>query len=60
MADGGGLSGSIGRIIGTGEGRGIALLYVLLAFALAAITLAGALYPRLRNLERELPDVVQG
>ena len=42
--------------MGTGPGRGIAFLYVLLAtFSLLAIAVVW-LYPRTRRVEIELPD----
>jgi DHA3 family macrolide efflux protein-like MFS transporter len=51
-------AGSLGRIIGAGPGRGIALLFVV--FGVINLALAGlaSLYPRLMNLEDELPDAV--
>lgn len=56
MAETGPLAGSVGRLLGTGPGRGAALLFVVLA-GLTLMTVAiGFLYPRLRRVERELPD----
>jgi hypothetical protein len=52
------LASSVGRIIGTGPGRGIGLLYILLGLLGLSATAAAFLYPRLRHVERELPDVV--
>jgi hypothetical protein len=48
----------MGRIIGSGPGRGIGLLYILLGFVGLAATAAAFSYPRLRHVESELPDVV--
>ncbi len=58
MAVGGPLSGSMGRIIGVGTGRGIALLYMLLGVVTLAAVASAYAYPRLRHVEIELPDVV--
>jgi len=58
MAEGSPLAGNVGRVIGVGVGRGIGLLYILLGFLLLLATAAAYLYPRLREVERELPDVV--
>jgi hypothetical protein len=56
LARGGALAGTIGQVLGTGEGRGIGLMFELLGLTLVLTALLGGLYPRLRNLERELPD----
>ena len=57
LAPGGALAGSVGQVIGVGPGRGVAFLLIVLgAFAILA-ALAAALFPALRNLERDLPDV---
>jgi MFS transporter, DHA3 family, macrolide efflux protein len=56
LLPGGALAESVGRVLGTGPGRGIGLMFVLIAaFVLAA---TGALYlsPRVRRLEDEIPD----
>ncbi len=54
----GALAGSIGRIIGVGEGRGIALIFILMGVLVMLMALGGYFYPRLRQLEDELPDAV--
>jgi MFS family permease len=54
----GALAGSVGRIIGVGQGRGIALLFITIGALMVLIAVAGYLYPRLRNLEDEMPDAV--
>jgi hypothetical protein len=58
MAADGALAGSVGQAIGTGTGRGIALLFMVLA----ALTLANAavawLSPRVRLVEDEVPDAL--
>lgn len=58
MAANGLLAGSVGRIIGVGPGRGIALLFLTIGVVMVAIAIAGYLYPSLRNLEEEMPDAV--
>jgi MFS transporter, DHA3 family, macrolide efflux protein len=59
LAPGGGLAGSAGRILGTGPGRGIGLLYVLLAVLPVLGSLWGYRNPRIRWVESELPDLVE-
>ncbi|AOX00772.1 hypothetical protein BJP34_16165 [Moorena producens PAL-8-15-08-1] len=48
----------IGTLIGTGVGRGMGLLLILLGGVSLLITLLASWYPRLRLLETELPDAV--
>jgi DHA3 family macrolide efflux protein-like MFS transporter len=50
------LSHSVGRVIGTGSGRGTGLLFIVLGVALLLTVIGAALYPHLRNVEDELPD----
>jgi predicted MFS family arabinose efflux permease len=52
------LAGSVGRIIGTGPGRGIGLLFIVLGLLNILAVIAGYLYPRLRFVEDELPDAL--
>ncbi len=56
MAANGLLAGSLGRVIGTGQGRGIALLIVCMGLAVVLAAVAGYLNPRLRKVEDELPS----
>jgi hypothetical protein len=56
MADGL-LAGSVGHIIGTGPGRGIGLIFVLVGLLSLVVTGIGFSMPRLRHLDEELPDV---
>lgn len=56
MVTGGALAGTAGRVIGTGPGRGIALMFLTMAFVPALAAVWGLLNPRLRNVEAELPD----
>jgi DHA3 family macrolide efflux protein-like MFS transporter len=58
LAKGGPLSASIGPLLGTGRGRGIGLLLVLTGLLLALTHAAAYLSPRLRHVERELPDML--
>ena len=58
LAPGGALAGSLGRLIGVGVGRGIGLLFILLGCSLLVFLAVAASYPRLRNLEREVPDAL--
>jgi hypothetical protein len=58
LADDGALAGSIGQIIGTGPGRGIGLMYVLMGLGLAIVSLAGFAIRPLRDVETDLPDVI--
>lgn len=51
------LAGSIGKTIGVGPGRGIALLFIVLGLLEILTAAAGYLHPRLRRLETELPDI---
>ncbi len=57
MSVNGPLANSFGRIIGTGPGRGIALLFSVFGIVTMIVTGIAFLYPRLRRLEIELPDI---
>lgn len=56
VSDGGALADSVGRIIGTGPGRGTGLLFILLGFFTVIVSLVAFAYPRLRHVQEELPD----
>ena len=56
MAPGGALAGSFGRWIGTGPGRGIALMFMLCGIACISAAAAGWLSPRLRHVEDAEPE----
>ncbi|MEG3908711.1 MFS transporter [Microcoleus sp. w2-18bC1] len=58
MAADGLLAGSIGQIIGVGPGRGIGLLFITMEILAIGVTVAVYRYPRLRFVERELPDAI--
>lgn len=56
LMPGGALAGSVGAVIGVGKGRGIALMFLCLGAVLVLTTVVGALVPRIRNVERDVPD----
>ncbi|MCU0521930.1 MAG: MFS transporter [Anaerolineae bacterium] len=56
MAEGGALASSLGPIIGTGPGHGIALIFVLAGALYMLAILVIPLHPRIRRLELEIPD----
>jgi MFS family permease len=58
LADGGALAGSVGSLLGTGPGRGIGFFFVLMGIGVVMVALAAYARPRIRNLESELPDMV--
>ena len=59
LASSGVLAGTLGHLIGVGAGRGIGLLHIVLGILSILVTVAGYLYPRLRLIEDELPDVIR-
>lgn len=60
LATGGALASSAGRLLGTGAGRGVGMLMVMMGFAILALIAAAASSTRLRRLEEELPDMIPG
>ncbi|GLH96807.1 non-ribosomal peptide synthetase/MFS transporter [Phytohabitans aurantiacus] len=56
MAPDGALAGTVGRVIGVGEGRGIGLLYLVLACAIGALVLVSMRVPRIARFDDEVPD----
>lgn len=56
LEPGGALAGTAGQVIGTGDGRGIGLLMILLGMALVATAIWGITSTRLMRIEEELPD----
>jgi hypothetical protein len=54
----GALTSSLGPVIGTGAGRGIGLLFILMGVVKVLVSLVGYLNPHIRKVEDELPDVV--
>jgi MFS family permease len=55
---GGALTANVGRITGVGPGRGMAFLLILLGLLELGISVWGMMYPRIRNIEDELPDAI--
>lgn len=58
LAQGGALAGSVGRVVGTGPGRGIAFLLAVIGILLMGSVVAMYLLPRVRRVEEELPDAL--
>lgn len=56
MTVNGPLAGSIGQIIGTGPGRGIGLMFIILGILTMLMTIIAYQYAPLRRVERDLPD----
>jgi len=59
LAEGGPLVDSLGPIVGVGQGRGMALLLIVMGFLTIGLTIAGYFYKPLRNVEEDLPDQLQ-
>lgn len=55
----GALANTVGQVIGAGKGRGIGLMMILMGGAVALGSVVGFLYPRLRHIEKELPDAIK-
>jgi MFS family permease len=53
------LADSVGSLIGTGAGRGVAFMYIVTGTLTAVIGIIGYLMPRVRHLEAELPDHIE-
>ena len=59
MGEGGALADSaIAAVIGAGDGRGIGIIFILSAIFLLLTSLGVFVYPRVRNLEEEIPDAI--
>ena len=50
------LANTVGKIIGTGSGRGIALMFTILGFVTMIATCLAYQYLPLRKVEHEIPD----
>jgi MFS family permease len=57
MAEGGGLADSLGSLVGTGPGRGYGVFFSVLGIFVVGMSILAWLYPPLRNVERDIPDV---
>jgi MFS family permease len=53
---GGALAGTVGRLIGTGPGRGTGLLYVLCGLGIAVLVAVGLRVPALARFDDDVPD----
>ena len=60
MRAGGALSDSIGRFFGTGPGRGMALMIVVLGAVQVLVAVIGLRWRTLRYMEDALPDAIPG
>lgn len=60
MAPDGALAATVGPLIGTGPGRGIALMFGIMGFLTIGIAFVASGYRALKNLEEEVPDAVGG
>lgn len=58
MAMDGALAISIGQVIGSGPGRGMGLMFIVVGIFALFTALSAFVYPRLRRVEIELPDMV--
>jgi hypothetical protein len=58
MAGDGPLAGSVGRILGQGQGRGVGLMFVLFGGLSCLVAIAAYLQPRIRFVEDEVPDAL--
>ena len=58
LAHDGALAGSVGRLIGTGPGRGLGLIFVVLGVLSLAIAPALRMISSVWNVETELPDAI--
>ncbi len=59
MAEGGALANTfLGNLLGVGPGRGIAVIFIISAIFLWISSLVIFTYPRVRNLEDEIPDAI--
>ncbi len=56
MAPGGALAPTLGAVLGTGPGAGVALILVASGLLSTVFALAGYLVPAIRNVEHDLPD----
>ncbi|MBG0821571.1 amino acid adenylation domain-containing protein [Planomonospora sp. ID91781] len=58
LLPGGPLAGTVGAVIGTGEGRGIGLMYVLFAVAIAVTALVAMRTRTLSRFDADMPDAL--
>jgi MFS transporter, DHA3 family, macrolide efflux protein len=60
LVPGGALAGSVGPVLGVGPGRGIGLLFILLALLPILVSFWGYAQPQVRRVEEDLPDAIGG
>lgn len=58
LVEGGPLAGSLGHVLGTGPGRGLGLLFVVLGLVPLVAAAIGLTNARVRHVEQELPDAL--
>jgi amino acid adenylation domain-containing protein len=58
LKPGGALTGSVGAVLGVGDGRGIGLTYVVYALAMLLINCGGFALKLLRRFDSEVPDAL--
>jgi DHA3 family macrolide efflux protein-like MFS transporter len=58
LLEGGLLASSLGPLLGTGPGRGLGLLFIVLGLVPLLAATLGLLYTRVRRVEQELPDAL--
>lgn len=58
MSAQGTLAGTFGPLLGTGPGRGIGLLYLLLGFVVISTTVIAAAAPGIRQFDTNVPDAI--
>jgi amino acid adenylation domain-containing protein len=58
LAPGGALASTVGQVVGVGKGRGIGLMYVLFALAMAVTTLVAMRRQALSRFDDEVPDAL--
>ena len=54
----GALASTIGKLIGTGAGRGTGFFFILIGLAIVLTTLFAYTYRPLRDVERDIPDAI--
>jgi MFS transporter, DHA3 family, macrolide efflux protein len=59
LAPGGAWAGGLGRLIGTGAGRGIGLLFIVSGLVSVAVVAAACASRRIRRADSEIPDTIE-
>ena len=57
MLDGGVLAAIFGKLVGTGAGRGVGLMFVMLGAFIAVAVARASSDARIRRLDEEVPDL---